>query len=214
MTLFYCIILLQFATTFAHGQIVQPSKPPRVPERPEAVVRSLYHVVVARHPIGLPRGADRKAIAPYLSKGLIRGLDTALACETDYSRLHRDPNVKSEIEWSEDGLLSGGNERALPAAYHVASTQPEKDDSFRVHVRLTYRDTWATYGRPPTEANTFQWYVDVIVVRENGHFVVDDVIYLKDEDDPRDVGPPLSQTLTLGCDGSRWVGYGEERNDF
>lgn len=213
MTSLYCIVLLQLTTTLALGQLVPQTKSAMVAGEPAAIVRSLYRVVVARHPIGLPWGADRKALAPYLSKDLIRKLDAAQACGADYSRHHPDPNEKPQIEWLELGLFSGANENALPAAFHVENVYPEKDGSFRVHLRLTYRDSYETYGRPPTEANTFRWYVDVIVVREDGHFAVDNVIYLKDEGDPRDVEPPLSQVLTIGCDGSRWVGYGDERND-
>lgn len=139
-----------------------------------------------------------RALAPYVSRALMRRLDTALACENDYYRLHHDPNLKPEIEWLEFGLFSGANEEALPAAFHIENTQLEKDDSVPVYVKLRY-------GKP--DENPLIWHIAVIVVPENGHSVVDDVIYLKDEHDPRDVEPPLSKMLTLGCDGPRWVGY-------
>jgi hypothetical protein len=171
-------------------------------KQPEAVVRGLYRQVVARHPIGIPRGADLKALAPYLSEGLFRRLDLALSCECDYSRQHQDPDEKPEIEWLELGLFSGANEKALPAAFHLERTQPEKDGSFRVYVRLTY-------GKLESAPD---WHVAVFVVREGGHFVVDDVVFLKE--DVQDVEPPLSKLLTLGCDGSRWVGYGKPPRDF
>ncbi len=200
MSSLYCIVLLQLTTTFALGQFVPQSKPARVAGEPAAVVRSLYRVVVTRHPIGLPWAADRKALAPYLRQGGIRELNTALACAGDYSRQHPKHDEKPEFAWFEQGLFSGGNERALPGAFHVENTQPDKDGSFRVHVRLKYTEPPAAY-----------WYVDVIVKQEDGHFVVDDVVYLKDQD--RDVESRLSHELTAGCDGSRWVGYGEEQND-
>ncbi len=200
MTSLCCILFLQVATTFALGQLAQQSKPLGAPGKPEAVVRSLYHVVVARHPIGLPWGADMKALAPYLSKALLHRIDLALACSTDWDRQHPDPNLKPPSVWIEDGFFSGGNERALPGAFHVESAQPEKDGSFRVHVRLKYSEP---------EPMPY-WYVDVIVTRENKHFVVDDVVFPKDDWDDES---RLSQTLTAGCDGSRWVGHAEEQND-
>lgn len=203
MTPLYCIILLEFTATFALGQLGHQSGSPRLPVKPEAVVRSLYREVVARHPFGIPGGADRKAFAPYLSKDLIRRLDTALACEDDYYRQHKNPNEKPKVVWLEDGLFSGADEEASPASFHVESTQPEKDGYFRLHLRLTYREP----------AETFNWYVDVIVAREKGRFVVDDVIYLKDENNPQDMEMRLSHLLTIGCDGSRWVGHGEDRSD-
>lgn len=44
------------------------------------------------------------------------------------------------------------------------------------------------------------------VVKGNGRFVVDDVIFLKDEE-TLDVESRLSETLTAGCNGSHWIGY-------
>src|SRR5215467_13412823 len=65
------IILLQFTTISAIGQPGQ-SKAPGAPKQPEATVRSLYREVVARHPVGIPGGADKNVFAPYLSKSLLR----------------------------------------------------------------------------------------------------------------------------------------------
>ena len=188
MTFLRGIILLQFATAFALGQLVQPNEPPKVSVQHEAVVRNLYHEVVARHPNGVPRGADMNALTPYLSKGLIRRLDSAQACEDDYYRRRQDPKEKPQMKWFEVGLFSGGNEKALPVAFYVEGSHPEKDGSFRVHVRLRY-------------GGSLNWHVAVIVVRENGHFVVDDVVFLKDE--TLDVESRLSQLLAVGCDGPR-----------
>ncbi len=199
-SLLHGIFVCQLTTTFALGQLVPQSKPLGVPGEPATVVRSLYQVVVARHPIGLPWGADREAIAPYLSRALIRRLDTTLACQDDYLRQHQNPNEKPQFDWFELGLFSGGNERGSPGGFHVESVVPEKDGSFRVHVRLKY-----------SEPDSMPyWYVDVIVTRKNKDFLVDDVVFPKDDWDDES---RLSQTLTLGCDGSRWVGYVEERNE-
>ena len=48
-----------------------------------------------------------------------------------------------------------------------------------------------------------------IVVQEDGHAVLDDVIFLKDESTD-DVESRLSETLASGCDGPHWVGYGNK----
>jgi hypothetical protein len=200
MTHLRYIFLLQFATTVALGQLVHPSESPtKATKQSEAVVRSLYREVVGRHPTGIPGDADMQALAPYLSKGLIRTIDSARACSVDWNRQHPRPDEKPEFAWFETGLFSGGNEKASPRAFHVERTQPEKDGLYRVFVRLT--------GGVPEDP--LIWHVAALVVRGNGRFVVDDVIYLKDE--TRDVESRLSEALTLGCDGSRWVGYGEQR---
>ena len=43
-------------------------------------------------------------------------------------------------------------------------------------------------------------------MQENSRLVVDDVIYLKDEKDESSVDYRLSEALSGGCDGPRWVG--------
>ncbi|HEV3316152.1 MAG TPA: hypothetical protein VG488_04240 [Candidatus Angelobacter sp.] len=203
MNLLRCILLLHVATTLALGQSAHQSKPPGLTTHPEALVRSLYHEVVARHPIGIPRDADMKIFAPYLSKRLLHRIDSAISCDADWNRQNPNPNLKPEIGWLELGLFSGEDERATPRTFQIERTQSEKDGSFRVYVRLT----WG--GLPPDRL--WIWRVTAIVVRENGHFVVDDVIYLKDEE--RDVESRLSEGLSAGCDGPRWVGHGDQRND-
>jgi hypothetical protein len=202
MTLLWGTLLLHFTTMLALGPLAHPSKPLGVPEQPEAMVRSLYNNVVARHPVGIPVDTDSKTFAPYLSKSLLHRIDLALACEKDYYRQHQNPNEKPQIEWLEFGLFTGGNEKVSPRAFDVEKTQSEKDGSFRVFVRLT----WGPPSKP------WIWRVAAIVAQENGHFVVDDVIFLKDKK-TLDVESRLSELLTAGCDGSRWIGYGKQRDD-
>jgi hypothetical protein len=200
MTFMRCIILLQFTTTFAFGQSARQNEPPSAPKQPDAMVRSLYREVVARHPVGIPGDADMKIFAPYLSKALLHRIDLAIACSTDEARQHPDPHLKPEIAWLEAGLFSGDDEQASPRTFHIERTQSEKNGSFRVHVTLT---------RGPL-ASPWIWHVAAIVVRENGHFAVDDVIYLKDKD--RDDESSLSEYLSAGCDGPRWVGRGKQHS--
>jgi hypothetical protein len=126
----------------------------------------------------------------------------ALACEGDYYQHHQKPKEKPQIEWLEFGLFSGGNEKVSPSAFAVERAQSDKDGSFRVQVRLT----WGPPSKP------WIWRVVVIVVPEDGHSVVDDVIFLKDENSG-DVESRLSEILASGCNGGRWVGSGDQRSD-
>src|SRR2546422_11313240 len=98
MTFLRFIILLQLITALAVGQLAYSDEAPGVPKQAEAVVRSLYTAVIARHPVGIPRDADMKAVAPYLSKTLLRRIELALACENDYYRQHQNPKEKPQIE--------------------------------------------------------------------------------------------------------------------
>lgn len=196
-------ILLQFTTVLALGQLTPQSRLSNIPGQPEAMVRSLYREVVARHPVGLPSDSDMKVLAPYLSKQLLHRIDLAHACQDDYYRGHQNPDLKPQIEWLEFGLFTGGNEKVSPRTFHVEKAQAEKEGSFRVFVRLT----WGAGAKP------WIWLVAATVVQENGHFVVDDVIFLKDERTLEDESR-LSQILAAGCDGPRWVGYGKQPNDL
>lgn len=196
MNLLRFFLLLQFATTLALGQSAPEARPASLPDQPEALVRNLYTEVVARHPIGIPRDADMKIFGPYLSKALLHRIDVAHACAADYDRQYPDPNLKPPFAWLEAGLFSGDDEQAEPRAFQIERTQSEGDGSFRVYVKLTW-------GAPPEKPST--WQVAAVVVREDDHFVLDDVIYLKDKN--REAEGRLSEYLSAGCDGPRWVGY-------
>lgn len=202
MTFLRCIILLQFTTTLAFCQLAHPNKLPGAPKQPATVVRNLYREVVARHPVGIPEGEDMKIFLPYLSKALLHKIDLAVACSTDWSRQHPDPNEKPGLAWLESGLFSGDDERTSPRTFQIEKIHQETDGSFRVYVRLT----WGAAADP------WIWHVATIVVRENDHFAVDDVIYLKDKD--RDDESSLSGYLSSGCDGPRWVGHGKSPNNL
>ena len=195
-----CIVILEFATALALGQAGHWSKPADLSEQPKTLVSNLYKEVVARHPRGIPEGADMKIFAPYLSKALQHKIDAANACYHDWIRQHPDSNLKAPFNWFESGFFSGDDEKASPSAFQIEKTQSEKDGSFRVYVRLTLE-------KPPPEI----WQVAAVMVQENGHFVVDDVIYLNDEN--RLVELRLSEYLFAGCDGSRWVGFRDQQKD-
>jgi hypothetical protein len=194
-----CSIFLHFVTMLAVVQLADQLKLPNVPEQPEAMVRSFYSEVVAHHPVGIPRGQDMRALAPYLSKSLLRRINSALACEDDYYRRHQNSKEKPDIEWLEFGLFTGGNEKVSPRAFYVEGTQSEKDGFFQVSVRLTW-------GSP---SKRWIWRVVAVVIQEDGHFGVDDVIFEKDEN-LDEVESRLSETLASGCDGPRWVGFGKK----
>ena len=190
MNLLRCIILLGFTTPLALGQAAHQTEPASPANRPEALVRSLYQQVVARHPIGIPEGEDVKIFAPYLSKALLHRIDLASACFEDWNRQYPDPNLKPDFGWFESGLFSGDDEQALPRDFRIESSESDNDGSFRVYVTLTGEE-------PP--APKWTWQVAAIVLRENGHFVVDDVIYRKEgKEGRRLVDSRLSEYLSAG----------------
>ena len=191
-----CLIML-------FGFIGLVCSPTAAREKPDVVVRGLYREVVTRKPLGIPRGADKAAIWPFLSKELIRTLDAGQACEVDYARKHRGDRGKPEYRWLESGLFSGVNEEALPRQAIVERTVSESDGSFLVYVRLAYTESFQTHDAPPDPENRFHWRVAAKVVSEGGRFVVDDIFMLKNES--LEVRSRLSNSFE-GCNSSSWVG--------
>lgn len=194
------LLLLLLTKSFALGQAASNSKVASPPNEPEALVRSIYNEVVARHPLGVPGGAAFQVFKPYLSKTLLDRIDINIACQDDWGRKH--PDRDSKPPFLEFGLLSGDDLRAEPSSFQIEKMESEKGGSVRAYVRLTHDEPGG---------NPWSWHVAVILVREAGHFVVDDVIYLKGR--PQDVDVRLSEYLSAGCDGPHWVGYGDQRKD-
>lgn len=205
MRLWPSILLLQFPTTLGIGQGSHPGKASGLPNRPVALVRSLYQQVVVRHPSGIPQGKDMKIFAPYMSKRLLHRIDLFLACAADWNRQYENPDepLKAPFGVPESGLFSGEDERTEPLYFHIEREESEKDGSVRVYVKLTWNDL-------PRFPDWEVWDVAAVVIHEDGHSVVDDVIYLKDKDRPDETDWRLSQSLSQGCDGPRWVGEGRQ----
>jgi hypothetical protein len=168
-----------------------------VPAQPDALVRNLYREVVARQPHDIPEGTDWQSFAPYLSKGLLHRIDLARSCSADRDRQSLDGQLMARIV-SGYGLFSGDD--SSPQAFQIEKTEAEKDGSSRVYVRLT----WETPSQRP-----FSWPVAAVVIREDGRFVIDDVLYIDDHIYDREADrrhERLSEYLSAGCDGAHWSG--------
>ncbi len=200
MSLLRLLFLLQFTTPFALGQAGADGNPAGLLNQPEAVVRILYTVVVQLHPLGSPGGPAIKIFAPLLSKALLHRIDINVACQDDWARQNQDPNSKPPF--LEFGLFSGDDEEAEPTAFHIEKVETEKDGSIRVYVKLT---------RDDSDESPWSWNVAAILVREDGHLFVDDVIWFYDR--PRGLEVRLSEYLADGCDGPHWVGFKKPQGD-
>lgn len=183
----------------ALAQGPQQSQP--ASRQPKALIQSLYQQVVVRHPIGIPKGADMKIFAPYLSKALLHRIDLATACGADWYRQNPNPQLKPAYGWLELGLFSGNDEEATPSSFVVERAQPKKDGSIRVYVKLTYEEP----GERP-----WIWHVAPIVLRANGQYVVDDVVFFEQGEGSAEAR--LSAFLSEGCAGPRWVGLENSRD--
>lgn len=195
------VLLSILAMLVLIGQLAAQAQPIRASESPAALVRSLYAQVVSRHPIGVTNGFEMTTFAPFLSKALRHRIDQTAACEADWFRQYPQTGMKPGFGWLELGLFSGDGENAGPNAFQIERTESEKKDGIvRVYVTLTHAEA---SERP------WKWQVAAIVRPEDGHYAVDDVIYLKDKNNPTNVR--LSKRLSKGCSGSRWIGESSQR---
>ena len=142
--------------------------------------------MILRHPLGIPSGADAKVFLPYLSNKLLHRFDLFRACNADQYRQHPNPNLKGPFGLWGSGISSGSDEQAELRTFNIERTKAEKDGSYRMYVKLTA-------GAPPVRP--WIWRVAVLLVRENGHFVVNDVISLRDPEHrgPADLDRRLSE---------------------
>jgi hypothetical protein len=199
MSILRCVAFLCLIQLFGYGQAPQEHHPVYLSKQAELPVRGLYQDLVSRPIGGVPTIERMKSLSPYLSDSLLNRITQARACNDDYFRLHPKNDVKPPLEWLEFGLFSGADDRSGPHTFQIEKARSQEDNSIRVNVRLTE-------GIPPEKPWT--WEVAAIVIRENGHFVIDDVVFLKDKD--FNTESRLSEILKRGCDGSHWVGYGNE----
>jgi hypothetical protein len=182
-------------TSLGHGQLPHEHDQVGLPRQAEIPVRGLYRRLVSQQIEGFPTPKRMKVLSLYLSNSLIHRINQARACRDDWFRLHPKNDEKAPSTWFEFGLFSGYDDRGHPQAFQIEKTESEEDGSFRVYVRLT---------EGPQE-KPWNWQVAASVIRENGRFVIDDVIFLKDKD--FDTESRLSEILQRGCDGPHWVGY-------
>ena len=76
--------------------------------------------------------------------------------------------------------------------------------SFQVEVQLTYKETFATYGRAPDPKDAFKWNVIAFVIWDGHRFPINDILYSKDY--PEDPEFRLSQLLSQQCKDGKFVG--------
>ena len=167
------------------------------------VTRTLYDFVVARHPLGIPQGADKTRINPLLSKRLKIQLATAESCQQDYLRQAPGRGTSHKPAWLNAGLFSGEGKLALPSAGLVDHKVRQDDGSFVILVWLSRKESGVPPS-PPAKATWRNWRADARVISEDGHFVVDDV-KLFDGVSSDSSFHSLSDFFS-GCDGPRWVG--------
>src|SRR5690242_6726408 len=190
MTILRYISVFLLVTLLGYGQVPQKHRRIELPTQAEIPVRGLYRRLVSQQIEGFPTLKQMKVLSPYLSSSLIHRINQARACRDVWFRLHPKNDEKAPSTWTEFGLFSGYNDRGDPRAFRIDKTESGDDGSFRVYV-------WLTEG--PQE-KPWNWQVAVVVISEEGKFVINDAIFPRDKD--IETESRLSELLTVGCDSS------------
>jgi hypothetical protein len=173
------------------GDTVHPAR------GPQAMVRSLYQLVMTRKPVGIsatPRFLT--TYGPYLSRSLVEKIRVDRRCEQDWMRRFSNDMTKPPFEWLELDLFTGTTDSGELSSYWIVSAEPRADGSTRVLVRFK-EPRWQF-------AASSTWDALLRVLKENGRFVVADIDFPASDA----TGPAMKLTAVLwsGCRGPRWVG--------
>jgi len=195
MTIVRCVTFVFLIPLLGYGQVPREHRQVGLSSQAEIPVRRLYQQLVSLPIGGIPTPGRMKQLSLYLSSSLLHRIAQARACGDDWFRQHPQNEVKPPFAWGEFGLFSGADDRSGPQTFQIEKMESENDGTFRAYVSLTE-------SNPP--GKPWMWRVAAVVVSENKHFVINDVIFLRDKDINYETH--LSEILTSGCDGSRWVG--------
>jgi hypothetical protein len=142
------------------------------PGSPEAVGQSFYAWVLAHPSSGLPRGKALNTIRPLLSARLVKLIHDATVAEDGYAKA----TARNEKPPMFDGDVFVDN---LEGASEVDLGKVELHDAVaRVESRLLYIDARFPKAHP---YRAVAWTDHLLLVRENEHWLVDDIVYGADD---------------------------------
>jgi hypothetical protein len=121
-----------------------------------AVVHQFYETYIKLSPPGLPTAAQQKTLSPYLSHRLLGLMDAARAYSKKVAKAH--PDEKPPFV---DGCLFASLFEG-PKSFKVGTTVAEGQGS-KVKVHFT-------------ADQDVVWDDEVIVIKEDGRYVIDDVL--------------------------------------
>ena len=141
------------------------------PAKPSATVEQFYTKYLEVHKSGgLPTQQELTTIRTFLSKRLYALLIDALTYQAEWRKSHPDkpatggaPPVRYKPPFV-DGEYFASNFEGL-RRFSIITTTPLSDGRWRVVVHFWY------------EAGSQGWEDSVVVIREDGRYVIDDVVF-------------------------------------
>ena len=136
-------------------------------------------------------GNARAAMAPYLSRRLLRLLDDTQSCQQDWIR-HQPKDDDQEVPFGECCLFSSTSE-GLPASFRIGNSERMSDGRIRVVIHYEWKSD--------QNGDPLRWRDAAIVTKEEGRYVIDDFVYDVDHEPTL-----LSKNIAAACRGRKWIG--------
>lgn len=157
-----------------------------------AVVEEFCSRYIKQSEYGLLEGKDRRALAPLLSKRLLRQVDELASCQKDWYR--QQPAGSTDKPPFVDCCLFSSTPDGMPTSYTVGEAKRLADGRYEVPIDYVRK----------TEADDIRWRDALIVVKERGgKYRIDDVVYDAAAEPPRT--PFLLSQGVRECRGGQWV---------
>jgi hypothetical protein len=133
---------------------------------PQTLASRFYTVYIKQHSSGLfLHGSAKRTLDPLLSKRLRRLLDDAAACQADWVR--QQPKESTDKPPFVDCCLFAGSPDGMPTSFELGPTKVLPAGEYQIIVAFVRKET----------ADVIKWRDAVIVIEEDDHFAVDDVVY-------------------------------------
>jgi hypothetical protein len=137
---------------------------------PDSVVEHFYKTYLPKWTGGLPYGRDLEELRPFLSDNLYRLINEALEYQKRFIALHPEelsssggPAIIYKPPFIDGDYFSSSFEG--PKSFKILKTEKAPNGSYLVHVLFVYDQSVAG------------WEDVIIVIKERGVYVIDDVIY-------------------------------------
>jgi hypothetical protein len=142
-----------------------------------------------------------RSLRRFLSPRLIKVLDDAAACQTDWVR--QQPKNSTDKPPFVDCCLFASNPDGIPTSFSLGPIQRENDGRYLVTINYEYKEGPGTYLDPAIKLQTYTWKDALLVVKTKDGYKIDDFLFLKNS---KGKPPPRLSASFKECRGTRWVG--------
>ncbi|HWW62767.1 MAG TPA: hypothetical protein VN181_15435 [Thermoanaerobaculia bacterium] len=158
---------------------------------PEELATKFCTVYLKQGAFGVLEGKARRELKPFLSKRLLQQADDLRACQADWYR--QQPKGSTDKPPMVDCCLLSGIADGPPNRFSIARIETLPGARHRVVINYAIENA----------SEVIRWRDALIITKESGRYVIDDIVFDVDADPPREA-TALSAGYD-GCRGRKWV---------